>query len=381
MSSKSELEEIGHTGGKVTFDVKVSPDGAVSYRVSWSHSRPTPAIVFAVYALPQGVAVADIQMGGIGTPWNPPPFPGCFPVLISSDSTGMFGHQCSACKRYWRASHGGKICPYCAYPAEESYHLLTEAQQRYVKEYCDMLSEALGSGQPGRHTIDMDAVAEAVGKDHAKPAFYYAEERQQNLFKCAACGEMNDVLGTYAYCGNCGTRNDLQELQGAIKRIRDRVNAGGPYEAYVKEVVAAFDSFAGQYARQLIARVPLVPVRRSRVERAHFHNLEMVDELFRTIFGIEILAGLDADDVAFAKLMFHRRHVYEHRGGEADERYIEESGDRVRLKQALRETRESTHRIASAVERLATNLHAGFHQIFPPLAEPIERYNGGRRQS
>jgi hypothetical protein len=97
VSNKTELEEIGHTGGKVTFDVKIDAQGGVSYSVGWSHSRPTPATVFAVYAIPQGVAVGDIQIGGIGTPRNPAPLPGCFPVFISSDSTGMFGHQCPVC--------------------------------------------------------------------------------------------------------------------------------------------------------------------------------------------------------------------------------------------------------------------------------------------
>jgi hypothetical protein len=381
MSNRTELEEISHTGGKVSFDVKVDPQGGVSYSVRSTHSRPTPAAIFAVYAIQQGVAVDDIQLGGIGTPWNPPPLPGCFPVFISSDSTGMFGHQCPVCKGYWRADHGGKLCPYCAYKADKHYQFLTEAQQRYVKEYCDLLRDALHVGQAGKHTIDMDAVAEAVGKSHAKPAFYYAEERQQNLFRCVACGELNDILGRYAYCGSCGTRNDLQELEKIIRGIRDRANAGGPYEACVKEAVAAFDSFAAQYAKQLVARVPLTPARKSRIERAHYHNLATASEIFRAIFDIDIQSGFSADDIAFITLMLHRRHVYEHKGGEADEKYIAHSGDHVRLKQALRETQESAHRTASLVIKLATNLQKGFHEIFPPLEEPIRWYDRTKRQS
>src|SRR5882672_2614587 len=107
--SNAELEEIAHTGGKVTFNVQVDSDGRVSYSVKWSHSRPTPAGVFAVYAIPQGVAVGDIRIGGIGVPWNPSPVPGAFPVFISSDRTGMFGSKCQACGGYWRSAHG-KYC-------------------------------------------------------------------------------------------------------------------------------------------------------------------------------------------------------------------------------------------------------------------------------
>jgi hypothetical protein len=39
-----------------------------------------------VYALPQGVPVESIQLGGIGQPSNRAPFPGCFPIFIGSDS-------------------------------------------------------------------------------------------------------------------------------------------------------------------------------------------------------------------------------------------------------------------------------------------------------
>lgn len=371
MSKKQEFEEIAHTGGKVKFNVKIDAEGRFSYNVGWTHSRPTPAVLFAVYAIPQGVAVGDINLGGIGTPWNQPPLPGCYPVFISSDSSGMFGHQCPSCNCYWRANHGGKICPYCAFEAHDYYHFLTEAQQRYVKQYCDVLSNAFASDQAGEHIIDMDSVAEAAGRDCEKPAFFYAEERQQNLFTCKACGKVNDVLGRYAYCSSCGTRNDLQELEKAVQRIRDRINAGGPYEDCVKETVAAFDSFAGQYAKQLLARVPLTPNRKAQLERAHFHSLGPASEIFQNIFEINILSGISDGDVAFGTLMFHRRHVYEHRGGEADEKYIADSGDNVRLKQALRETQESAHRSANLVMKLAANLHRGFHEIFPPLEEPI----------
>ena len=144
--------------------------------------------------------------------------------------------------------------------------------------------------------------------------------------------------------------------------------------------MATFDSFAGQYARQLLNRVPLTATRKGRLERTHFHNLGTVSEMFRSIFDIDILSGMSDEEVAFATLMFHRRHVYEHKGGEADEKYIAESGDKVRLKQALRETQESAHRTASLVMKLAANLHKGFHDIFPPLKEPIQSHDRRKRQ-
>ena len=72
LSKKAKFEEIAHTDGKIIFNVRIDAEGRISYNVKWTHSTPNPAAVFAVYAIPQGIAVADIKLGGIGQPWNPP---------------------------------------------------------------------------------------------------------------------------------------------------------------------------------------------------------------------------------------------------------------------------------------------------------------------
>jgi hypothetical protein len=236
--------------------------------------------------------------------------------------------------------------------------------------------EALGAENDGEHVINMDAVADAVGKEIEKPPFYYAEESQQHKFTCQACGEPTDILGTYGYCSVCGTRNDLQELsEKIIPGIRDRINSGGLLEACVRDAVAAFDSFVGRYVQQLIALVRMTPARRERLEKKRFHNLKASTAELKHVFDIDLLHGMSDDDCAFAELMFHRRHVYEHLGGEADEKYIEESGDSsVRPKQALRETIQSAHRIVGIIIRMAATLHRGFHELMPVEQQPIDRH-------
>lgn len=68
--------------------------------------------------------------------------------------------------------------------------------------------------------------------------------------------------------------------------------------------------------------------------------------------------------------------MYEHKGGEADEKYIVDRGDTsVRPKQALRETIDSAHRIAGLILRIATNLHRGFHETLPPEKILLKRHH------
>jgi len=373
--SKDEFHEIAHSGGQVVLRVGRDKDGRRVYQQTWQHQRPVASGIFAIYALAQGVPVCGLPLGGIGSPMPPPPFPGCYMVFIGSDSEGKYGHECPACKSYWRDQAGTNFCPNCGMQGEVQ-DFLTAAQRSYVAQYCEKMRDALAADADGDYVIDMDAVADAAGNAAQKPPFYYAEQSQQNKFECTACGGFNDILGIYGYCSRCRTRNDLQELsQKIVPAIRERINAGGPYEACVRDAVAAFDSSVGRYVEQLVHQVPLTQGRRNRLENRRFHNLAVVAGELKEIFDIDILDGLKPEDVEFAKLMFHRRHVYEHKGGEADEKYIADSGDiSVRPKQALHESQESAHRIAGLVLKMAGNLHRAFHEIIPPFAGPIEQY-------
>ena len=103
MSSTQEFEEIAHCGGKVTFGIRIDGDRK-SYNVGVSHHRPTPPSWFAVYALHDGQPIGDIEIGGIGQSWGPPPTTECFPVFIAADRESYYGHSCLAgCDGYWRA--------------------------------------------------------------------------------------------------------------------------------------------------------------------------------------------------------------------------------------------------------------------------------------
>ena len=372
---KPEFRTIAHSGGKVTITVSLDPaTGRKRYQLTWSHCRPNAGGFFAVYALPPGLVVGQMNLGGIGSVPNPPPIPGCYQVFVGSDSEGKYGRQCVACNDYWR-SELGQFCPYCGF-CGAVVEFMTDGQRSYVAQWCATMDKALLTDVGGEYVIDLDSVADAA--DAAlpeKPAFYYAEQSQQNSYNCAACNAFNDILGTFGYCTGCGTRNDLHIfVEKKIPELRSRINSGGPYETCAKEAVAAFDSFIGQYVEQLVKRVPMTPGRKTRLEKVRFDDFQTVERDMREFFDINIAKDLAEDDRAFAKLMFHRRHVYEHLGGEADQKYINDSGENVRVGQALRETVDTAHRIVGIVHKMARNVHAGFHEICPVDQKPIERY-------
>ncbi|MFC1537013.1 hypothetical protein ACFL48_04290, partial [Pseudomonadota bacterium] len=81
------------------------------------------------------------------------------------------------------------------------------------------------------------------------------------------------------------------------------------------------------------------------------------------------------DECDFIVLMFHRRHVYEHRGGEVDQKYLDDSGDTtVTLKQHIHETQEDAHKVLSSLVKMVRNIHGTFHELLPPIPEPIDAF-------
>ncbi|WP_130581868.1 hypothetical protein [Bradyrhizobium sp. Leo170] len=86
-------------------------------------------------------------------------------------------------------------------------------------------------------------------------------------------------------------------------------------------------------------------------------------------------------EIATATRSFQRRHVYEHNGGEVDEKYLRDSGDTsVRLKQSIRETQAGVHEFANLVLPMARNLHRGFHDIYEPAKAAIDRYETEKKR-
>jgi hypothetical protein len=252
----------------------------------------------------------------------------------------------------------------------KAFQFLTQAHFAYVRHYARTLLDGMGATAPGQSnqvTIDMDAIVDGAG-DIPKPEFYYPGTSQQTRFKCVRCQVNNDIRGRYGFCSGCGWRNNLADLQGQIKIIREEINTDRLTAAEaVKKIVSVFDACCRDWAAQL-ATVPMRARRRKELLETLFHRIDAADVLRRT-FDIDFHRGMD-EDLKFLQMMFHRRHVFEHEGGVATLRYLNESGDNSIAEGTLiRESRENAHRLAGCIVRMATNFETGFHEIFP-VAEP-----------
>lgn len=370
-----DFREIANAGGQITFTTATTDTGERIYQIGFRARSPKPYVVTAIYALRNGIPIAPSPMLGMGEQSPEPPHPDTFQVLIACDSEGKFGHKCPRCNGYWRSGPSARVCPYCALHGQE-HQFLSDAQANYVLHYCEVLMDHLTSETDGDMTIDMDEIAEAAMQGDEYPAFYQSEEAQQHNYACEACNETNDILGRYGYCAKCGTRNDLQHFeQKEIPEIRRLLNDNQKPEDQLRRAVSSFDSFVSQYATQLSSLVPMTTKRRDRLDNKRFHDLQDLSETFSNFFDIHAFKGISRQDRNFAERMFLRRHIYEHNGGEVDQKYLDDSGDTtVKLKQHIQESRQSVHDTLGIIVRMAQNIHRGYHEIFPPLESPIEAY-------
>ncbi|MGC2519606.1 MAG: hypothetical protein WA373_10950 [Burkholderiales bacterium] len=370
-----EFQEIAHCGGQITIDTKTDERGHRLASFGVRHSSPTAAAWFMLWANPLGEPIATVPIGGLADPPDEPAqAPPGFQIILASDSEGMFGHECPRCRGYWRSRGAPALwpmsCPYCRLRTG-THNFRTVAQRKFIHAVCAKFEEVIQSDFVGETVIDMDAVAAAVASEE-KPQFYYAEQRQQNQFTCTACNGQNDILGRYGFCSLCGTHNGLEELQADLARARTRIDAGESYEGALSDIVSAFDSYARQLAKRL-AQIPMRRQRREALETRLFHNIKPRAAELKAWFDVDLFDHLSDADIEFVHRMFCRRHVYEHNGGEVDERYMKESGDTtVRPKQHLRETAESAGRLADLVEVIGKNLKVGFDDIFPAESKPLQ---------
>ena len=212
--------------------------------------------------------------------------------------------------------------------------------------------------------IDMDKVADSSEKESEKPPFYYAEESQQKRFRCS-CDAFNDILGRFGYCCRCGEYNGIVELRSDIKRIKLECKSEN-YGGCLRDAVASFDSTLKNYLSQLIERVPMTDQRKRHWSNKPLYNLELVNQKLKEHFDINIFSNFDQEDIKFIKKMFHRRHIYEHKGGVVDQKYIDNSKDKsVRLGQSIHETNGSISKTFELILKMGENFHKDFHSIFP----------------
>ncbi len=365
-----DFRELAPCGGTFTLNIQTSASGHKIYQNGISQSSPKGAAISMIACDFYGNALKVVQLG-----WAPgqedqiQPSKDHFITFLPSDTEMMFGHECPRCKGYWRSDGMPHLwpltCPYCGL-CSPTHFFLTNAHRHFLLELTNQLHEAINSDRDGDHDFRLDDVIQRVQDGESPPAYFYKEVSQQEKFKCSLCGGINDILGRFGYCSSCGYRNNIDCVANDLKVATAALASGGAPEAAIRNAVAAIEAAGRNYIGQLLRRVPMTRARRKNAEAIRFHDLDRFSKVLMEIFGVDVLKDIGKDDIAFATMMFHRRHVHEHLGSIADVKYIEKSGDKsVTIGQRIRENHENVKQFSRCILEITRNLQEGFHEILP----------------
>ena len=252
----------------------------------------------------------------------------------------MLGRECpdSNCKGYFKVRLGNVndidslSCPYCGAKGGK-LDFLTADQLKYVKTIAakqlvepilkDFAKKINGLNRRQRGGL----IQLSFSVKHKGVRLHRYQERQlETRVDCDNCGLEFAVYGRFASCPTCiklnALRVCLRSLETAKKKLgfsQDENIEADLRQEFVKDSlgssVAAFDSF-GQALRD--RRVGI----RSGSKPNLFQDIEMLDQELTAIGvpSIEVLIGAEAwEDLQW---FFQARHVYLHKAGVADSRFI-----------------------------------------------------------
>ncbi len=261
-------------------------------------------------------------------------------VELLTDDEGMLGRECPnpKCKGYFKVRLGSVndidslSCPYCSaeggkldfLTADQLKYLETSAAKQLVEPILrDFAKKINGLNRPQRGGL----IQLRFSVTHKGLKLHRYQERQlETKVPCDNCGLEFAVYGRFASCPKCAELNALRVCLGSLETVKKKLvlSQDESFEAdlrqeFIKDSlgnsVAAFDAF-GQALRA--RRAGIRPGAKSNL----FQDIESLDlELMAIgVPSIEVLIGAEAwEDM---KWFFQARHVYLHRAGVVDSRFI-----------------------------------------------------------
>lgn len=340
---KKEFEEIPHSGGMITFS-----DGLSKYE----NSNPFPVVLYEILVSMQGEILGR---GDFGRSQATVP---SIPVMIGSDREGCFGYACPECKKYFRAAYAPTniACPYCLYLANALLYL-TDNQKQYIQLYYRKSLEHYQTGK--KLEINLNAIVDELENNIVR--LNNSEIRQQLTIKCNNCKTKLDVIGVYASCPRCGTRNNFDVFFNAMLEIREQVTSSkiNTNDALNRAVEAY--AGAGSDVKFIFEKnLSFIQLEPKAIKKIDFQKIiETNDILINAKLNL-----FPAESRAFLHLMFQRRHIIAHRSGIVDLKYLDSTQDSsVRLGQKISIDRGDLLRFFDLLENCTQSFFSSFNLI------------------
>lgn len=247
-----------------------------------------------------------------------------FAVRFPTDD-GLIGRECadSQCARYFKIAvesiRDTMFCPYCgaSFPKDE---LWTTDQDRYLEEAIQRETTAIAEREIDemfkRITRKFKGMSyRSAPRRSSPPPRPPAEKPVDSELTCPTCSARFQVNGIFGYCPGCRTENLLlydANLAIILQELDRSANKERQLRHSYADLVATFENFCRKEAR---AR---------GLSHGRFQNLDNTRRLFRDAGHGDMFDGLSDPEKRLIKRVFELRHIHEHNGGVASDRYVRE---------------------------------------------------------
>lgn len=352
-----EFEEIPHSGGKITFS-----NGQSTYE----NSNPFPMVLYEIVVSFNGMVLARGNFDR-----HPIPKPS-ITVMIASDKEGYFGYSCPRCKKYFRANHRTPetiACPYCLY-IDNALRFLTKNQKQYIELYVKNSIEHFYTGK--EICVDFDVLVSQLENNIIKLHSY--EVRQQVLIECENCEIKFDIIGVYASCPGCGSRNNFSQFAQEIKSVREQIRKSeiNPNVA-LNRVIECYAGLGSDIKHILEKNISLCKKSKKEVQRIDFQRIIETNAILIKLYGLRLFPD-DKQIQDFLNVMFQRRHLIAHKSAIVDQKYLDKTSDEtVRLGQKISINIDILDRFLTLIETYTADFFDQFSSLILDYLEKSKK--------
>lgn len=277
-------------------------------------------------------------------------------VEIPLDEHGFFGRQCPSCSQVFRVAHddyealpGDLVlwCVYCGHHEDHSEFMTEQQKARLLRPATDiarqmvgeMLDNAFGGmarQSPRRGGFISISVSYRSTPFYPEPLPDIDEESLIRERSCGTCNIRYAVFGEHRFCPVHGRLSPLTVADDALAAETARLDAlttlpaesiaslreqgvfDRIYADTVKNLVGVVETLAGDTFRAAVPNAADVTKGRGNI----FQRLDGIDDLYMTHLGRPVRSSLPATTDAALVGVWAARHVFVHRDGIVDDRYL-----------------------------------------------------------
>ena len=270
-------------------------------------------------------------------------------VRIEPDGDGFLGRECpnAECEGYFKITPGTGLeghdlpchCPYCGH-VDKHDSFWTREQIAYAKSvvvqkvrdafHKDLKSLEFDHRPKGDFGIGMSM---RVKPGHRRtPVNRYREKELETEVACSTCALRYSVYGVFAFCPDCGRHNSLQILEKNLDVVdrmlslaadAEREISGKLIENALEDCVSAFDGFGRETCRVHGAKA----ADSRKAQRISFQDLARARSSLTEQFSVDLAGPLGDEEWRDVIVSFQKRHLFAHRMGVADQRYVDKTCD------------------------------------------------------